>query len=333
VSDRERVGDPRTLADHDEWRARQVMRQQAQDTDVVAAQRGLRVATIVRTRADGSFMIDTFNDPATGTGVWFSAANFTQPRMGESVIWGYVDGSPAVLGPVPGPNRPWRVPSSGLPDTYHHDDFDVGSINDLVGLGTSRFTYETSAGSTVSLGAGDENHSGIVTLTANTTANESSHMFLPADTLHMDSLKEIEFMVKPSLVTGCLFDVGLLGMNSGGSGFLVRYDTNNASFLNGWTIVLILGGSTLSTTYTTPIVPIVAGHWYVVNFLRNEKSVWTISIIDITASPTIEGALTIPSVFSSNVTPYLRAYSRSATGVKQLAVDYVWWARRMMVRT
>jgi hypothetical protein len=327
MADSERVGDPRTLADHDEWRMRAVQRAAAEDTQIVSRQDGLHIATVVANGPHSEVMIDAFYDPNTMQGRWFQVLNHAQPIPGESVIWAYVDGSPAVLGPVTNDQRPWRIPRSGMPDTLHFDELDVGSIDAPEGLGISRFTWAASNNSIVSQGAGSNvYHPGIVILQTGAALDEYAYMSLPRDSMRSESLTEMEFMVQPDSLANVRHSAGFVNSVSG-KYFLCLYESAAPS---GWK--LTVNDTTLvDQGFTEPIVPVVVNHWYLINFKRLEPGIWFMVVTDMTADPVITGSkigYNIPNIDGS---PYVGVYNL-LTPAKTLTADYIMWVRRRIAR-
>ncbi len=323
---------PRTIADHDAMALRAVQRQSAEDTSIVARASGLRTAVVTDVDNRGNFQIDAFSD-GSGAGTWFSSLNFTQPITGESVVWAYVEGVATVLGPVATDLRPWRVPTAGMPDTFFFDDFDIGAASSGI-ISQGNWQVATSGGSSLQW-AGNKDHPGMLQISTGTGTGTYTYV-VTGMTNPIESLDEVELYIDPSAVpfTGYEVDIALTDGSALANGLFARYNSVQTGFDQGWGIFRQNASVSTVIGYTDPIVPVVSGHFYRINFKRLATGSWMATITDMTASPAIEGAVLITNVPSIDAYIYARVLNQGVSAVvKYLSIDYVWWSRRRLQRT
>jgi collagen triple helix repeat protein len=94
-------GHPRTIAMHQELAMRSVRRVDARRQREATRHSELQLALVVNVDTNsGDVQIDAFTD-ARGIGPWLSPLNRVRPSIGDHVVWGYVHGSPVVIGSAP----------------------------------------------------------------------------------------------------------------------------------------------------------------------------------------------------------------------------------------
>lgn len=341
--DNTRQGHPRTQGMHQDMQIRDIQRHAAQETAQAADRGGLNVAMVVNVNPLGHVQLEGFT-MANGDGTWFGVLNHITPRPGEFAIYGYVQGVPMVLGVVPtDETTPWRGPRSGLPDTFFIDDFEVGNYSAGGWPGTGKWTWANTAGSSYSLGYGSDVHPGHAQLGAGNAAGEYAYSHLLQNSIRPESIAEAEWMVQinPGLqsVASGLWEIGFTdhGLNLT-QAIIARCDYNqNATWGSSWGFgqeqAALVGGAYTKVGDTG--VNVVAAHWYKINFKHLlTPGEWRLTVTDVTdpVNP-IEGVAEATG-FQTTVltTPYMRSYNRVATGEKWMYIDYVWWARRGLLR-
>jgi hypothetical protein len=325
-------GHPRTILDHQEMSLRGVQRAQAEDVARAVQESGLQVGMVTDVDEVSRIRIDVFNDPATGDGPWFVPLNHVTPRPGQHVIYTYAKGSPCVLGVMPDENTMWAAPRRGLPDTFFIDDFDVGWVGASGDIGMARWTWAGSGSFAIAANQGvDANHPGIMELHAGNTAGSYQFAYTLGYT-QPNSLTEFEFMVGVSGdITGAQFLIGLTNHSTSFAESLTFWYNTPSGHTTWWFRKIVASASTAIDTG----LPVVLNHWYIFNFKRLGAGHWRGTVTDVTdpLNP-IEGN-PVEHTGVSNVTAVYEAFTQCAavtTTSKVLLVDYLWWARRGLLR-
>jgi hypothetical protein len=322
-------GNPRTLMDHKEMAARATQKQSAEDTSIVAVQGGLHIATVIKVDpAEGAVLLDTFSD-GTAEGSWLRVLNFTQPVPGESVIWAYVDGSPCVLGTLPDNMRPWRVPATGMPDTFFFEDFERGFGDFITQLGT---------GANSDAFGGVENHPGVAELGSGTTSGSEARLRLEETNMNLSNVGEAEFMVQGTGTGNHRYIVGVCNsIETREEGVFVGFDSDSILSATNWRAWGSIGGGTVSEQVFDPIVPYVQNNWYKIGFKQLEPGSWVVTIEDVTAGTVefpVQGSALIKGANASLtqngiVGAEIRTHSTTA---KFMHIDYIWYTMRQVAR-
>lgn len=314
---------------------RNVQRESAEATRAIVTSTGLRTATVVGVDEASRVQLDVTTDPETGLGVWYPCLNHGTPQVGEHAIYTYVHESLVVLGTIPTEeSTPWRIPRSGLPDTFFVDDFEVGNSAAGGWPGTAKWTWSLSSGSSFVITAGTPENPGWLQLGANNVLDGFAWVrLLSVNQMPLASITEAEFLVRtPAIITGTLLDVALTDADNHTNAMLCRYDTAVAGYFPNWAILrqVAAGGSNAGDTG----IPVKVSTWYKVNFKQPTRGTWVITVTDLTdiLNPVVGDPVTVTGFPDVNGTPYLRCYQRAATGTKFFVGDYFWWARRGLRR-
>jgi hypothetical protein len=326
-------GNARTMKMHQEMQIRNTQRHAAQETAQAADRGGLNVAMVTGVSPTGGVQLEGFT-MAGGNGTWFGVLNHVTPRVGEFVVYGYVQGVPVVFGVAPSEcTTPWRGPRSGLPDYFFKDDFDIGSTAGGGWIGNGHWTWAFAAGSSISLGSGTDDHPGVVNLGAGNAVDQYSYSHILSVIHRPEAISEAEWMIRVNsasqAVANGLWQVGFTNSGTAGTqGIICRHDPAIAGWSSTtWNFEQTFAGT---TNMGDTGVPVITDHWYKINFKHlPAPGSWRLTVTDVT-DPTnpIEGQVEA-SGFQTTVPvlPWHRVYNRGTNGEKWMVVDYVWWSR------
>lgn len=316
-------GHPRTLLDHQDWRVRDIKKQNAASQQLAIAASNIKISDVVSVSEYGHVRLAAFTNEE-GDGKWFSVLNRCIPMVGEYALYVMVDGNPVVLGTIPN-DRDSR--HFNEPRYFEHlEHFDVASIADNTqgGLGKYRWLYNASGGFILQKTTVDDYGFGWVRIHTGGTAGQYSTIFQRPAIYMPKRIREMEFGIVPGGLDQ-LSSVGLIDHLTGyTNGVYVGYDYSSIGGLKPATWSLAAANASVYTSYDTGL-PVVAGHRYTVYMQNAGNNAWNAEVTDWDTAEV--GTATVTGVAPSSAC-YLHAavFDRVTNAqAKILDIDFVRW--------